>query len=80
MVPSFCIRCVSVSDKLSIHVDYVSRRSSKTVSSGDVACVKTPEVAESNAVMYDEVGMNHLTTANEISLTKNSAYSSTKEA
>ena len=39
------------------------RRSSKTVSSGDVARVKTPEVTEGNAVMYDEIGMNHLTTA-----------------
>ena len=65
----------------------MSKRSSKAVSSsipGDVAPVKTPEVTEGNAVMYmyDEIGMNHLTTstANEISLSKNSAYSSTKEA
>lgn len=52
---------------------YVSRRSGKTESSGKQADVtrvkKTPDV-----VMYDEVGLNHLVTANEISLTKNSAY------
>ena len=45
---------------------------SRSSITADVAHV-TPEVTEGNIVMYDEIGMN----ANEISLTKNSAYSST---
>ena len=58
--------------------------SSKTEPSSIPADVPTAVVtaAEGNEVMmYDEIGMNHLmqVTANEIPLTKNSAYSSTSK-
>ena len=58
----------------------MSRRLSKTGSSAipaSVTHVKTPEVTEGNEVMYDEVGITHFMTTNEIPLTKNSAYNST---
>ena len=61
----------------------LSRRLSTTESSvvpADVAHVKTPEVTEGNAVMYDEVGITHFMTTNEIQLTTNSAYNSTNIA
>ena len=57
------------------------KMSSKTLTSSIPADVLTPEVTEGNAVMYDEIGINHLmhVTSNEIPLTKNSAYSSTSK-
>ena len=63
------------------HTAVTKSHKMKTEPSSIPADVPTAEVTEGNAVMYDEIGMNHFmhTTANEIPLTKNSAYSSTSK-